>query len=130
MASHLSRGRTLRGLFLESTFTSVVDMAAQMYPLYPVRWLSKYQFNTLAHLEQTRVPVLIAHSREDELVPFKHAQQLFDGAAEPKVLVPLQGGHNDAYQISALAYRAALRRFLGRHQVNAPRPARQLANTQ
>ncbi len=102
-------------LILVSTFTSVPDIGAQVYPFLPVRQLSRIQYNTLTRLPQITCPVLIMHSPADEVIPFSHGQRLFAAAAEPKEFIQLQGGHNDGLMRSASQFRAALAAFVTRH---------------
>lgn len=115
VASYLGGTRSVRALILESSFTSLVDMASQLYPLYPVRWMSRYRFDTRRHLERNNAPVMILHSRDDERVPFTHGQLLFAAAGTPKRFVTLNGSHNDTYATSADQYKQALGRFLAEY---------------
>ena len=100
------------GLVLESAFTSIVELGAHHYPWAPVRWLSRFRYDTAAQLERVRCPTLLAHARGDEIVPFSHAERL--SAMRPPVvdLVVLEGGHNDAMMISERRYTEALRTFI------------------
>lgn len=84
-------------LVLASAFTSVPDMGAQLYPYLPVRLLSRFKYNTLEHLKDVICPVFVAHSPQDEIVPFAHGQALFGAAPSPKQFLELQGGHNDGF---------------------------------
>jgi fermentation-respiration switch protein FrsA (DUF1100 family) len=59
-----------------------------------------------------RVPVLILHSRRDDLIAFHHAGENFAAANEPKFLREISGGHNDALWSSRPAMLAAIREFL------------------
>jgi fermentation-respiration switch protein FrsA (DUF1100 family) len=43
------------------------------------------------------VPVLIAHSATDTVIPFHHAQRLFAAANEPKRLLVLNGVYADGF---------------------------------
>jgi fermentation-respiration switch protein FrsA (DUF1100 family) len=97
-------------LILESTFTSVPDMGAELYPLFPVRLLSRIEFDTLGHIESLDLPVLIVHSPDDEIVPYHHAQTL-QAAAPQSRLLDLRGGHNDGHRVSP-DYLPGLDRFL------------------
>ncbi len=81
-------------LALASTFTSVPDLAAEIYPFLPVRWLSRFDYDTHKSLRSVTCPVFIAHSPQDEIIPFEHGQQLFQAAPEPKQFLTLEGGHN------------------------------------
>ncbi|MBI4194160.1 MAG: alpha/beta hydrolase [Betaproteobacteria bacterium] len=86
-----------RALVLASTFTSANDLGAQVYWFLPVRLISRFGYDNLANLKAVRVPLLIAHSREDDIVPFAHGQRLFAAANEPKRFLEMRGGHNDGF---------------------------------
>jgi hypothetical protein len=100
---------------IASTFTSIPDMAARQYPIFPVRLLARIQYNTLARLPRIQAPILIAHSPDDEIVPYSHAQQLFEAAPEPKTFLKLRGGHNDGFILSRQQLETGLKAFIVRH---------------
>ena len=119
VATQLAAKTQPAAVILESTFTSVPDMAAKLYPLLPVRWLARLDFNALENIRHIKSPVLILHSPDDEIVPFEHARSLFEAAHEPKRLVELRGGHNDGFIVSGQFYTDSLRRFLDKHLLHA-----------
>jgi uncharacterized protein len=112
IAAKLAAEKTPAMLILDSTFTSFVDIAGHHYPFLPVRWLARFEYNTLDHVKKVRCPVLVIHSPDDEIVPFSHGVALYEAAPEPKAFVKLRGGHNDALFLSAEAYRTGLGAFL------------------
>lgn len=99
-------------LIVESAFTSVPDLAAELYPFLPVRWLSHLDYNIQQQLDSISVPILVAHSRDDEIIPFEHGRSLYDAADEPKQFLELRGGHNDGFLVSGQSYIQGLNRFL------------------
>ena len=99
------------GVILEEAFTSAADVAQQMYPFLPMRWLVRSKFDTLDKIARINAPLLILHSQDDELFPLSYAQRLLVAARLPKQLVVLHGGHNDAFVVSATQYRTALQQF-------------------
>lgn len=99
-------------LILEATFTSIPDMAARLYPYLPIRLLCWYRYNTLVRLERIHCPVLIAHSRDDEIIPFEHGRKLFAAARKPKTFFELTGDHNEGEVLTSPSYRQALDAFL------------------
>lgn len=99
-------------LILESTFTSIADMAARHYPWLPARWLLTIRYDSLAKIRSVRCPLLILHSPEDEIVPFAMGRLLFAGAPGPKRFVDLRGGHNDGGILVSGNAQATLRSFL------------------
>jgi fermentation-respiration switch protein FrsA (DUF1100 family) len=96
VASELALRETVGGLVLQSTFTSIPDIGAELFPWLPVRWISTIKYDTRAKLPRLKVPVLVMHSREDDLIPFHHAEKNFAAANEPKFICELAGPHNDA----------------------------------
>lgn len=100
------------GLILESAFASVPDMAATVYPIFPVRLLARIRYDAEAALGKVRAPVLVIHSAGDEIVPIAQGRRLFAAAGEPKRFLEIRGGHNDGFLVSRDAYVAGLHEFL------------------
>lgn len=102
-------------LVLASTFTAVSDLATQIYPFLPVRWINRFEYNTLESLQSVTCPVFIAHSPQDEIVPFQHGQRLFQTVSGPKQFLTLQGGHNNGFIFMQPAWQKALGAFMDEH---------------
>ncbi|MCC5857232.1 MAG: alpha/beta hydrolase [Ectothiorhodospiraceae bacterium] len=115
VASRMAAERGAAVLILESAFTSVPDLAAELYPIFPVRMLARHDYDTRAHLDAVRAPVLVVHSPDDEIVPFRHGQRLYEAAPEPRALLKLEGGHNDGFLVSGRRYTDGLREFLDQY---------------
>lgn len=78
-------------LVLESTFTSVPDVAAKMHV---PRFLIVDRFETLEALSGWRGPTLVFHGTRDQVIPTAHGRRL--AAAVPgAALVLYASGHND-----------------------------------
>jgi fermentation-respiration switch protein FrsA (DUF1100 family) len=112
VASELVVREALGGLILQSTFTSMTDLGAEVFPWLPVKLISTIKYNTRAKLPKLHVPVLILHSRRDDLIAFHHAEDNFAAANEPKFLHELNGGHNEALWLNRPAMLAAIKEFL------------------
>ena len=112
VAVWLARERPAEALIAESTFTSIPDVAASVYWFLPVRLMARYCYETKAVLPLVKCPVLIAHSPQDEIVPFSHGRRLYDLAAAPKSFLELRGGHNEGWEESRDAYAQGLDEFL------------------
>lgn len=95
-ACELASTQPVGGVVLQSTFTSIADMAALSFPWLPVRMLVRTRFDNLSKIQRIQVPKLFLHSRHDEVVPFDMGQRLFAAAPEPKDALWLErSGHND-----------------------------------
>ena len=112
IAADLATRQPAAGVILESAFTSVPDIATQLYPWLPVRWLSRYQYNNLKKMADIHSPVLIVHSRNDEIIPYSNGKRLYTVANEPKLFLELRGGHNDGFMVSGDSYIRGLKTFL------------------
>jgi fermentation-respiration switch protein FrsA (DUF1100 family) len=100
------------GLIIQSSFTSVPDMAAHHFPFVP-RFLVRTEMNSQAKLATASCPKLIIHSPQDEVVPFSLGQKLFESASEPKSFYEVAGArHNETYLVGGNAYFEALKDFI------------------
>lgn len=115
VASWLAARHTPRALVLMSTFTSIPDIAAKVYPILPVRLISRFSYDSLSLMREIKAPVFVAHSRDDELVPFAHGQALFAAASEPKQFLEMRGGHNSGFIFAQEDWVGAVAAFLERH---------------
>lgn len=114
VAAWLAARVTPRAVVLASTFTSAPDLGAQLYPFLPVRLLSRFSYDTLSAIRRVQAPVLVAHSRDDDIVPYSHGRALFGAANEPKQFLEIRGGHNDSALFTREEWVAELRAFLER----------------
>lgn len=100
------------GLVLASTFTSISDRAAELYPFMPIRFLSRFSYNSIDRLPSIKIPVLVIHSIDDEIIPFHHGDRNFQVANQPKKLVKLRGDHNGGFLDALETYRNGLNEFI------------------
>ena len=109
------RADAARGLIVESTFTTLPDIAAAIAPEWlPVRLLLSQKFDSVDKIARVRMPVFIAHGASDRLVPPRFSTALFAAAHEPKKLLLVEGAtHNNAMIVGADDYRAALFELFG-----------------
>jgi len=111
IASELCAREEVGGLILQSTFTSLANLGAELYPWLPVRWLGRIKYDTLAKLPRLKIPVLIMHSPEDGLIGFRHGRENFAAANEPKFFCELRGRHSDEAWIAS-GFQGAMENFL------------------
>ncbi len=89
----LAAARPLAASVLEAPFTSVADMASQVYWFVPARWLVKDRFDSLGLVWQLNMPLLIVHGTVDEVVPFDMGEKLAKSAPGAEFLAVPGGGH-------------------------------------
>jgi len=122
IATWLAAQRRPGALIIESTFSSLPELAAEAYPLLPVRWLLRYQYPVLHNLQRVHCPVMVVHSREDEFIPFAHGQRLFAAANPPKEFLAIEGNHYAGYLATGKRYTAGIAGFLEKYQGLAENP--------
>jgi fermentation-respiration switch protein FrsA (DUF1100 family) len=112
-AIDLASRQPCAGLIVQSSFTSIGDMASHTMPFFPTGWLLRSKFDNLVKIPQIGVPKLFFATRTDEVVPYKQTRQLFDAAGEPKTWVEFDDcGHNDLFWKKRREWEAAVRQFL------------------
>ncbi len=117
---HAQQSALPAGLILESTFTSVPDLAAELYPWLPVRRLARIEYPNLERIGALAIPLLIAHSPDDEIINVAHGRALYAAANAPKTWLELQGDHNRGFLITGARYHQAMAEFL--HSLAAAEP--------
>ncbi len=114
IAAWVSQVYKPRVLILESAFSSLREAARDRLPGIFVK-LVPDQYRTLQYLTMVHCPVLILHSRKDEIIPFRHGEALYAAANEPKEFVEIHGSHNQGFLESQPLYEAALDSFLSKY---------------
>jgi len=87
-----------RGLIVESSFTTLADIARSLtYPWLPVQLILSQKFDSVDKIGRVRMPVLIVHGAGDRFVPSRFSQALYEAAPEPKKLLLVDGAsHNNS----------------------------------
>jgi fermentation-respiration switch protein FrsA (DUF1100 family) len=82
-----------RLLILDGAYTSIPDVAGELYPFIPARFLMRNRYPTLARLDSLRAPVLVVHALDDGVIPYDNGLRLFAAAREPKYFLQMSRGH-------------------------------------
>lgn len=69
-------------------------------------------YRTIDYVKDVHCPVLLVHSRNDEIVPFEFGLELYEAANEPKEFVEICGSHNDGFLVSGEVYKEAWTKWL------------------
>ena len=90
----------MRGCVIEGGLTSCIEIAGDLFPFLPVRFLMKDGWEETCHSAQeyTRnIDVLSLHGALDQIVPLRYGRNLFRalGSSTKTMRVFPCGGHND-----------------------------------
>jgi fermentation-respiration switch protein FrsA (DUF1100 family) len=102
----------VEALILESTFTSMKAMARRSFFWLPVGLILREHYQTLDLVPAIECPILVIHSREDDLIPFSMAEQLAAAGGKRSRLVEISGPHNGGFLRNQERYRACISSFL------------------
>ena len=96
VAVHNAATLGARGLILERTFDSLVNVAAHTVRFLPVRWLMRNRFPSIDHIGNYHGPLLQLHGAADTIVPMENGRRLFEASpSKPKTWLQEEAlGHN------------------------------------
>lgn len=110
VAVALAAERPVAKLILEASYTSITDLAASVFPIFPMRLVMRDPFHSDERIARVKVPLLFMHGARDATIPIAFGERLFALAHEPKRFIRLpQGGHNDLDDHGAIE---AVRHFI------------------
>ncbi|MCX7394253.1 MAG: alpha/beta hydrolase [Planctomycetales bacterium] len=113
VAVDLASNGGARGLILESTFSSLPDVAERHAAWLLPEWNMTQRLNSLQKIKNYSGPLLQSHGDTDYLIPLALAKELFATAPGPKkfIVVP-EGTHNDDHIRYCAAERESFLRTL------------------
>ncbi len=116
VAVEMATRHRVRGVILESGFTSIREMADSsdsFLPIPIVLMLFEARYDSISKIGRVESPVMILHGDRDDTVPYRMAEKLYGAANDPKTLYPIRGAsHNDTVYVGGEAYFEALRTFI------------------
>lgn len=113
IAAQVARHHHFDGLILQSTFTSLQQIARVAYPRVPLHLLSGNFFDTMSVVEKLDIPLLIMHGTDDEVIPCWMAHRLFDACRHDRKQIQIveEGLHKDLFVVDADSLVQAVNRF-------------------
>ncbi len=112
LAVDLACREPVGGVILESTFTSLRDLAQKVYPFVPSRLVPDV-YRSREIIRGLTAPLLVIHGTDDEIVPFSMGQALFGAAPHPKRFYAVPGAHhNDVPAVGGREYLRQIEEFL------------------
>jgi fermentation-respiration switch protein FrsA (DUF1100 family) len=112
LATDLAVRVPCRSLIIESAFTNSSDMAKLFAP-FMFDWRPSIPYDNLGKVDKLKVPLLIIHGADDEIIPVAMGRRLYAAARDPKELYIIPGAHhNDNYLVGGRAYFERLKSFI------------------
>jgi pimeloyl-ACP methyl ester carboxylesterase len=109
------------GLILTTPFTSLADVAARQYPVFPVRLLLRDRYDNVKGLGNYRGPMAVLLAGSDEIIPAEFGRRLFDTYDGPKRLwVQETATHNTLDYNPEMPWWDEVTDFLLQHRAGEP----------
>lgn len=103
------------GALLITPFNSLLNVARSHYPYLPVRWLMRDQYDSARALKTYHGPIAVLLAGDDEVIPVRFGQALYDGYQGPKQRWIQEGrGHNTLDYSPNSPWWAEVKQFLTR----------------
>lgn len=94
-ALFVANHRHVDKLVLENPFYNLKRIVKKIYWYIPTHFVLKYTFPNDLLIEEISKPILLLHGVKDEVVPFKHAEELAQKNTIVQLCLVDEGGHND-----------------------------------
>lgn len=119
IAAGLSRQSGVAGIILETPYTSLKQLATELYPWLP-SFLLRFDLDNTKIKDSPIKNVLIFHGTDDAVIPFQHGHKLSQILEGRSKLIRIEGGtHNDLSDFPA--YWQALTDYLTNHPATSHR---------
>lgn len=111
VAIELAARRAPDALIAQSTFTTLREIAARVFPFGGA--LVRQHFASVEKIGRVSAPVLIIHGDRDQLIPHAMGLRLFQAAGASKELLTIPGAdHNDLFDRAGIEIAAKIRALL------------------
>ncbi|MFK8013219.1 MAG: alpha/beta hydrolase [Marinicellaceae bacterium] len=102
IASYVASKNKPKQLILETPYYSILDVAKNRFPIFPVKQLLKYHFPTHQFLPKTNCPITMIHGTDDAVVPYSSAEKLSKLNIENLKFITVENaGHNNLIEFEA-----------------------------
>jgi fermentation-respiration switch protein FrsA (DUF1100 family) len=112
VAAKLGSEVEARGLMLESTLSSAKDFARDVFTVLSRLVVMRYDFNTVEYVQHVSYPVVVLHSPDDDIMPFRLGEKVYQSANQPKQFIRMRGDHNYGFIQSQPEYEQQLESWL------------------
>lgn len=102
-------------LVLVSPYTSMVDMARRIVPVFPMSLLVRDRYDNALKAPRIRIPTLVVHGSDDEVIPVAMGRRLASLFPNARLRVVNGAHHNDIWHVGrSLVEEIAATAFRGR----------------
>lgn len=113
LATYVASKNQPRRLMLETPYHDLKSLAQRYYPIFPVGVALRFNFRSNEYMKSVDCPIYIFHGTEDEVVPYKHGQRLYESipAGNAEFFTIPDGAHKNLIKFAE--FRRAVEGVLG-----------------
>ena len=94
IAAELAMKYNSLAIILESPVISINKISEERFPFIPFGIINKFDFDINHHIDQSNAPIILIHSEDDNVIPFKHALAFFNNLdRNNKKMIKIIGNH-------------------------------------
>ena len=98
VATWLAAQRPLERLVLVTPYDSILGIASERYPAFPVAWFLEDRYESTRYAPSVHARVLVVLASDDHAIPRAHSEALMTHfPARPDVVVVPHSGHNNIH---------------------------------
>ena len=121
IATWVASKRDVDRLVLVTPYDSILNIARERYPIFPVALFLKDRYESWLYAESVKADVLVVLADGDEVIPRAHSDALMTHfGVKPEVVVVPHAGHNNLNH--STVYAQAIERFM-RVPAQTPSPS-------
>ncbi len=111
----MSSKREFEKLVLITPYDSVLSMAQERFPLYPMSILLKDKYDSVSRAKEIEEKILVVIAEKDKVITMKHSQKLIDAFPASQIEVKIIKGAGHSTLLQDDRYYHTLQRFIEDH---------------
>jgi fermentation-respiration switch protein FrsA (DUF1100 family) len=112
VATYVGANRPVQSVALITPYDSVLNIAANKFPMFPIRLLLKDHYDSLSRAKNIKSKVLILAAEHDKLIPMTHTQKLINEFKNGQVTLKIIKGSNHNSLSNSAEYYKTLGDFI------------------
>ena len=96
IATYLATERAVDKMILITPYDSIRNIAESMFPVFPIAWMLKDQYDSKSRADKITSPTLVVMAKNDTVIPRIHTESLMRSIPQHQLTATtIQAGHND-----------------------------------
>ena len=105
IAVEVALKQKVHAILIESTFSSLNEIAVSKYTPLASLLIPKNLLNTISNIKKINMPLVVAHAEKDQVIPFTHSINIYNNANNPKYLFKITNAeHHNIFKFVSPEY--------------------------